>query len=175
MEESQEDLRSVGTPPEEGEGLRPTDPPEPLVVPPEELRQLYREEYDRMLADEGNRVYIHVAEYLKVKSYKQMFRFMGLHMRIYQDARSRPGFVGGGIRGQWWKKRFWTYTIWESREDMERFTKSGEHAQAVNRVREFAAPGSCYVEWEAGGEPDWSGAISRLEHPTRYFVDPFFE
>lgn len=175
MDEPNDDLRSAGKPPEpSGEGLQPVDPPEPLVIPPEVLRQQYREEYERMVEEDALRAYVHVAEYIKLKSVKQAFTFMGLHMRIYKDARDREGFVGGGIRGRWWLKRFWTYTVWESQEAKERFTQHGPHAELVNRVREFAAPGSCYVEWEAGRATDWEGGISRLEHPTRYYVDPFF-
>lgn len=187
-EERQEDQRNGGAPPEKNEQpseratqedggdepLRAADPPEPLIVPPDELRQQYREEYERMVEDETTRVYVHVAEYFKVKSFRQVFKFMGLHMRTYNAARVRPGFVGGGIRGRWWAKSFWTYSIWESREAIERFSKRGTHMEAADRVHEYAAPGSCYVTWEGTGESDWSEALSRLEHPTRYFVDPYF-
>ncbi len=175
MEEPHEDLRSAGKPPEEdGEGLTALEQPEPLVVPPDVLRQQYRDEYERMMEERATREYVHLAEYVKVRSFKQVFRFMGLHMRIYNDARIRQGFVGGGIRGRWWTKTFWTYTFWESREDMERFTKHKPHADLLESIRELAAPGSCYVQWEAIGESDWSGAMARLEHPTRYYVDPYF-
>ena len=173
MEETHKELLNTGTSPEEGRAQESTIPLEPLVIPPDELRQQYRDEYDRIVANEQSRKYIHAAEYLKVKSYQKVFPFMRLHMRVYQDARNAFGFVGGGIRGQWWKKRFWTYTIWESRVDMERFAKNGAHAGVVERVSELVAPGSCYVDWESGSTADWSGAISRLEHPKRYFVDPF--
>ena len=50
----------------------------------------------------------------------------------------------------------------------------GVHADLVSGMREVVAAGSCYVVWEAKGESDWSGALSRLEHPTRYYVDPYF-
>ena len=176
MEEPQVDLRISGTPPERGddEGLKQLNQPEPLVIPPAELRRQYEEEYAQLVKDEATRIYVHMAEFVKVKSFKQVFRFMGLHMRVYNDARVRHGFASGGIRGRWWMKHFWTYTIWESHEALEQFMRSGSHSELLERMREFAAPGSCYVEWEALGEPDWSGATSRLEHPTRYYVDPFF-
>jgi hypothetical protein len=175
VNEPHEDLRSTGRHPEpDDEGLTPLEQPEPLVIPPDVLRQQYREEYERLVEEQATRVHVHLAEYVTVKSLKQVFSFMRLHMRVYNDARVRKGFAGGGIRGQWWAKRFWTYTIWESREDMERFTKHGAHAELVERIRELAGRGSCYVEWDAIGEQDWSGALARLEHPTRYYVDPYF-
>jgi hypothetical protein len=175
VEEPQKDLRDAEKPLADGdETLAPMDPPEPLVVAPDELRQQYRDEYERMVEDEATRVYVHVAEYVKLKSYMQVLKFMGMHMRVYQDAQARKGYYGGGIRGRWWKKQFWTYSIWESREAVNAFLRGRPHGEAVDRMREFAAPGSCYVTWEALGASDWSGALSRLEHPTRYFVDPFF-
>jgi hypothetical protein len=174
VEDSQKDLRSTGEPLEPLEPIEPANPPEPLVVPPDELRQQYREEYDQMVEDMETRIHYHLAEYVKVRSLKQVFSFMRLHMAIYNDARLRKGFTGGGIRGRWWAKQFWSYTIWDSRDSLERFVKSGPHALAVSRMREFAAPGSAFVEWEGLSDQDWSGAISRLEHPTRYYVDPYF-
>lgn len=174
MENPQNDLRSLdsATPPDEL-GLEALETPEPLVIPPDKLREQYLAEYEQMKNDEVNRVYFHLAEYVKVLSIGQVFNFMRAHMKMYNEASNLPGFADGGIRGRWWAKRFWTYTIWESREDMERFMNGGVHADLGNRMREIAAAGSCYVEWEAKGESDWPGALSRLEHPTRYYMPPY--
>jgi hypothetical protein len=185
VEEPHEDLRKTSTPPDNGdasdstgkdddEGLTALEQPEPLVVAPDVLRQQYREEFERMVEDQATRVYIHIAEFVKVRSFKEVFRFMRLHMRIYAEAKVSPGFAGGGIRGRWWAKTFWSYTFWETRHDMERFTKRGGHGEMLEQIRELAAPGSCYVEWDAAGGLDWTGAMARLEHPTRYYVDPYF-
>jgi hypothetical protein len=175
VEDPQKDLRSVGSPTQPYEpGLEPLETPEPLVIPPDELREQYLAEYEQMKDDEVNRIYFHLAEYVKVQSLGQVLSFMRLHMKMYNEARELLGFADGGIRGKWWAKRFWTYTTWESREDMERFMNGGVHADLASRMREVAAPGSCYIVWEAKGESDWPGALSRLEHPTRYYVDPYF-
>jgi hypothetical protein len=175
VEDPQKDLRSVGSPAQADEpGLEPLETPEPLVIPPDKLHEQYLAEYEQMKDDEVNRIYFHLAEYVKVQSIKQVFSFMRLHMKMYNEATECRGFADGGIRGRWWAKRFWTYTIWESREDMEQFMNGGVHADLVSGMRKVAAAGSCYVVWEAKGESDWSGALSRLEHPTRYYVDPYF-
>ena len=176
MENSQNDLRSPGSPtPIDEPGLEPLEIPEPLVIPPDKLREQYLAEYEQMKDDEMNRVYFHLAEYVKVLSIGQVFSFMRAHMKMYNEASERSGFADGGIRGRWWAKRFWTYTIWESREDMNRFMNGGVHGDLMSRMREVAAVGSCYVVWEAKGESDWAGALSRLEHPTRYYVAPYLE
>jgi hypothetical protein len=121
-----------------------------------------------------NKPRVHVVEFVCVRRISQVFDVMGLSMRIYKAAQQAEGFVGGGIKAHWWVKKFWTYTAWEDRESMERFVKSSPHAEAVERVLELAAPGSCYVEWTTEGSLDWPDAVERLKRPTHYMVDPLF-
>ena len=152
------------------------DPPEPLVVP---VAQLWQENDERVLARRAQAenadlaVHVHVAELIKVRGYGLVFSFMGLHMGTYKQARKLDGFTFGGIRAHWWAKKFWTYTIWQSRAAMEEHIAGRLHANMVSRLPELAAPGSCYVEWESNGNPDWPEALRRLQNPTRYYVDPF--
>jgi len=161
---------------ESDEGLQVMDPPEPLVVP---VDQLWQENDERVLARRAQAenadlaVHVHVAELIKVRGYGLVFSFMGLHMGTYKQARKLDGFTFGGIRAHWWAKKFWTYTIWQSRAAMEEHTAGRLHANMVSRLPELAAPGSCYVEWESNGNPDWPEALRRLQNPTRYYVDPF--
>jgi hypothetical protein len=152
------------------------DPPEPLVVPVEQLQHEHDERVLAMRADAANAeasVHIHVAEYITVRGYGQVLSFMGLQMGTYKQARQLDGFTFGGIRGHWWAKKFWAYTVWRSRAAVEEYMAGHLHANMVSRLPEMAAPGSCYVEWEGTGNPDWPEALRRLERPTRYYVDPF--
>ena len=66
MEEPDEDLRTVGQP-KDG-GLQRLDNPEPLIIPPEQLI----ENYKRLIEDEAEREYLHVAELVKVRSITQI-------------------------------------------------------------------------------------------------------
>ncbi len=115
---------------------------------------------------------IHVVEYVILRSFAKTYSFMSLSMRIYNYAREAPGYYAGGIRGQWWRKRFYSYTVWEDRESMLRFVHTAPHADAIARVLEYAAPGSCYAEFVSEAPPDWDVAERRLSDPTRYFVPP---
>ena len=115
---------------------------------------------------------IHVVEFVKLRSFGMTCAFMRLSMRIYRYARESPGYYAGGIRGQWWRRRFYAYTVWEDRDAMLRFVHTGPHANAVARMPEFAAPGSCYAEFVSEDPPDWEVAERYLETPTRYFVPP---
>ncbi len=115
---------------------------------------------------------VHVVEFVKLRSFTKTCSFMRLSMRIYHYARDLPGYYAGGIRGKWWSRSFYSYTIWEDRESMLRFVHTGPHAAAAARVLEFAAPGSCYTEFTSEDPPDWEVAEQRLQTPTRYFVPP---
>jgi hypothetical protein len=164
MDEPQKDLRQAGQP-----EIKPLDPPEPLVVPPEQLRQ----QYEELIEEEAQRTYYHFAERIHIRSYGQVLGFMKLHMAVYRQSREMPGFVAGGIKGVWCFKRFYTYTAWESRVARERFTSSPEHTRMVEQVvRQLGAPGSGYVEWENNESPEWENAKDRLESPSRYYVGP---
>jgi hypothetical protein len=161
------DIRDVGR------DWEPASPPEPLVVPQSERPPVPEE---RPREEEPPPVpYIHVAEYVKVRSLGQVFDFMKLSMRVYRHAHEHEGFVAGGIKSKWCVRKFWSYTVWEDRDAMMRFVNSGPHAEAARRIQHFAAPGSCYVEWVSEQPPDWPEALQRLERPTRYFVGPAFE
>ncbi len=118
---------------------------------------------------------IHVVEFVKLRSFRMTCSFMRLSMRIYHYARSLPGYYGGGIKGKWWSKSFYSYTIWEDRDSMLRFVHTGPHANAAARALTFAAPGSCYTEFVSEDPPDWAAAERRLQTPTRYIVPPTFD
>ena len=115
---------------------------------------------------------IHVVEYVRLRSVFQTFFFMSLSMRIYKYARDLQGYYAGGIRAKWWHRQFYTYTVWEDREAMLEFVQANPHAEAIRRVGEFCAPGSCYVEFVSDAPPDWDMAKERLSFPTRYFSSP---
>ena len=119
-----------------------------------------------------NALYVHVAEFLPLQAYAQVIDVMGLSMRIYAQARESDGYVAGGLKAKWWRKEFWSFSVWEDRDAMEHFVRTPPHAQAAARILGYAAPGACYVEWVAPGPADWPEAVERLKSPTRYFVPP---
>ena len=110
-------------------------------------------------ARDPNALYVHVAEFLPVLAYGQVFGVMDLSMRIYRQARASDGYIAGGLKAKWWRKEFWSFTVWEDRDAMERFVRGPLHTRAAARVLEFAAPGACYVEWVAPGPADWPEAV----------------
>ncbi len=117
---------------------------------------------------------IHVVEYVRIRRCSQTLAFMRLSMRVYKEACDAVGYYAGGIRAKWWRGAFYTYTVWEDRDSMLAFVRNGLHAEAVASITEFAAPGSCYVEFMSDAPPDWEDAYSRLSFPTSYFAPPLW-
>lgn len=151
------------------EGLQPVEPPEPLFLSREEQV----ENYYRLVEEETNREFLHVAEVVKIRSVSQILPFMRNSMATYKLARVAPGFVAGGIKAKWWRKTFWSYLVWEDENYLQRFnTKRGDVSLSA-WIQQNSGPGSCYVTWIARGEPSWDEALTRLEHPTNYYCDPW--
>ena len=113
---------------------------------------------------------IHVVTFFSLKRFPQTLAFMGLNMKIYKFARLQPGYYAGGIRGKWWNKQFYTYTVGEDRDDMLAFVNSEPHKKAIHRIMEFAGTGSCFSEFVSDSPPDWEVAETQLLKPTKYFV-----
>jgi heme-degrading monooxygenase HmoA len=139
----------------------------------ERLRRINRaieeqDERDRLREAAGPMV--HVCTHQIVHSYSQVFAFMRLSMQIYRAARAAPGFVAGGLKTRWWRKEFWTYTVWTDPESMRDFIRSEPHASAVARVREFVVPGAPYAEWISQEQADMAEALERLKSPTGFLL-----
>ena len=115
-----------------------------------------------------------MVEYVRLKRCSQTLAFMRLSMRIYKQACDTLGYYAGGIRAKWWRGEFYTYTIWEDRASMVAFVRTPPHSEAVTRVADFAAPGSCYTEFVSDAPPDWDAAYKRLSFPTGYFAPPLW-
>lgn len=113
-----------------------------------------------------------MVEYVRLRRCSQTLAFMRLSMQIYQDACNADGYYAGGIRAKWWRGQFFTYTIWEDRDAMLEFVRTPPHSEAAALVAEFAAPGSCYVEFISDTPPDWDAAQKRLVSPTGYLSPP---
>ena len=113
-----------------------------------------------------------MVEFVRLRQCSRTLAFMQLSMRVYKQARVAAGYYAGGIRAKWWRGEFYSYTVWEDREAMTAFVRSGPHAEAVALVSEFAEPGSCYAEFVSDAPPDWDAAQRRLSSPTGYFAPP---
>jgi hypothetical protein len=89
---------------------------------------------------------------------------------VERQLRRTEGVVRYGLKTDFPHKRFWTYSVWSSRESIGRFVVAEPHATAVKKFAEWASEGAAFVEWDnADGKVDWKEADSRLKSPTFYY------
>lgn len=84
--------------------------------------------------------------------------------------RKTDGVVRYGLKTDFPRKRFWTYSVWKNRQAIGPFVAGEPHATAVKKFAEWAGAGAAFVEWEnSAGNVDWDEASRRLEKPTFYY------
>ncbi|MEK9659948.1 MAG: hypothetical protein VW450_08410 [Chloroflexota bacterium] len=115
-------------------------------------------------------IHLHVATRLRLASFGAVLGYMGISMRTYREARTMPGFVAGGIRSKWWRKEFWTYTVWESREALDAFLAHRAHGEAVAHARPRLHGPLTTVSWESPEFPEWKEALARLDAASSGFT-----
>ncbi len=108
-------------------------------------------------------IHLHVATHLRLAGFRGMLGYMSRSMSTYREARAMPGFVAGGIRSKWWRKEFWTYTVWESREALDAFLQHRAHQDAATHARPRLHGPLTMVSWQSPEFPDWKEALARLD------------
>jgi hypothetical protein len=89
---------------------------------------------------------------------------------VERQLRESEGLVRYGLRTDLPHKRFWTYSVWNSRQGIGPFVAAQPHATAVEMFAHWAGKGAAFVEWtNADGKVDWDEADRRLKDPTFYY------
>lgn len=117
----------------------------------------------------GNQ-FVSAATFLPVKRWRNIISFLRTSSKIESQLKKSDGLVRYGVKTDLPHKRFWTYSVWTSRETMHRFVKTEPHATAVGKFAEWAGEGAAFVQWDnSEGTVDWNQANERLENPTFYY------
>jgi len=111
-----------------------------------------------------------VATYLPVGKWRHVISFLRMSGRVEQQLKQTKGVVRYGLKTDLPHKRFWTYSVWESRQFIGPFVTSEPHATAVRKFGEWAGEGAAFVQWDSSdGRIDWEEAGRRLRNPTFYY------
>jgi hypothetical protein len=114
--------------------------------------------------------YTCVATYLPVRSWFHLIPFLRTSGRVERQLKTSPGIVRYGLKTNLPRKRFWTYSVWKSRESIGAFVTSEPHVTAVKKFSKWAGEGAAFVEWKnTDGNIDWEEAERRLENPSFYY------
>ena len=88
-----------------------------------------------------------VATYLPLKKWRYIIPFLRMSGRIEKQVKKNSGVVRYGVRTDFTKKRFWTYSVWKSSEEMRHFVPLEPHGTAIKK----------FVKWETKVRPSSIG------------------
>lgn len=62
--------------------------------------------------------------------------FLRHSLALHRALAHAPGLVLGGLDARLWRREFWTYSVWESREALGAFVRTPLHREAMSRFRD---------------------------------------
>lgn len=102
--------------------------------------------------------------HLELKSITKLFRFISMTSKVNKQVKLADGIQSVSAIGFY--KNFWTRTAWNSKEDMLKFMKTGEHAQAMKNFKKVANGVDVYG-FETDHIPSWKEAKRLLRSHLR--------
>lgn len=104
-------------------------------------------------------MYISVTR-LKLRNIFQLFRLMKYSTEAFRQAIAAKGNLHAELKNQNFRF-FWTLTVWESKEDMQKYMRSDRHLAAMKRAPVIASSVDSYG-YEAEVIPSWNEAMELL-------------
>ena len=108
--------------------------------------------------------YLVMASFLPLKSLATTVRFMRHVMAIRKQLRTAEGLIGYTLWAKPMSKRYWTLSVWESGEALQRFMATQPHAHVMKDLRPRMNP-TKFVQWNVPGSaahPTWDEALAHL-------------
>ena len=115
------------------------------------------------------KTYVHAATSLQLASWRYLFAFFRLSGKVQKRLRDTPGYATHGVRADFFRLTFRTYSIYESREALQDLIYSPEHAEAMAKMGEWSGPESRTTNWTSESrEIDWADGLRRLAETPAY-------
>jgi heme-degrading monooxygenase HmoA len=79
--------------------------------------------------------YTAMASRLPLAHHRSVPRFLRDTMAIRRQLTRAKGLVGFALDAELGRKTFWTFSVWETREDLDTFARSEPHRRIIDRLR----------------------------------------
>jgi hypothetical protein len=79
--------------------------------------------------------YVAMASRLPLKHHRYVPGFLRDSLAIRRQLTRAEGLVGYTLDAELAKKTFWTFSVWNTREDLDAFAGSDPHRQIIQRLR----------------------------------------
>lgn len=104
---------------------------------------------------------------LRIRSWRFLPAFFLSTLGIRAELRRADGFLGGSLLADR-NRTFWTLSVWQSADAMQRYILTGAHKRAMPKLVHWCDEASI-VHWEQGttAKPDWSEVNIRMRNEGR--------
>jgi hypothetical protein len=94
--------------------------------------------------------YVVMGSRLPLRGYRFVPRFLAHSMRIRRQLAGADGLIGYALNARLSHKEFWTVSVWQSRDELERFAAANPHAEII-RTKPERMGQSKFVFWTCVG------------------------
>jgi hypothetical protein len=111
--------------------------------------------------------YVVMGSRLPLRGYRFIPRFLAHSMKIRRQLATAEGLIGYALNARLAHKEFWTVSVWQARDDLDRFAAANPHATIIRTKPERMAQ-SKFVFWTCQGRDvpiPWAGVSERLDAP----------
>jgi heme-degrading monooxygenase HmoA len=92
-----------------------------------------------------------MASFLPLTRHRSIPGFLADALAIRRQLARAEGLVGYALDAELARKTFWTFSVWKSRADLDRFARSDPHQKIINRLRPHMGE-SRFEFWSVPGE-----------------------
>jgi hypothetical protein len=117
--------------------------------------------------DDSTKYSVIVATRFVVRRRRDTVPFLRAALVAGREAEAIPGFLGGTIVANLWRREFWTASVWSSPEAVRSYGSAPGHATAMRRTQDWAS--DARVErWRTSGSevPSLADIAEKLGAPT---------
>jgi heme-degrading monooxygenase HmoA len=111
--------------------------------------------------------YVVMGSRLPLRGYRFVPRFLAHSMRIRRQLARADGLIGYALNARLTHKEFWTVSVWQSRDELERFAAANPHAEII-RTKPERMGQSKFVFWTCVGHDvpiGWDVVAEHLDVP----------
>jgi hypothetical protein len=112
--------------------------------------------------------YVVMGSRLPLRGYRFIPRFLAHSMKIRRQLATAEGLIGYALNARLVHKEFWTVSVWQERDDLERFAAANPHATIIRTKPERMAQ-SKFVFWTCEGRDvpiAWPAVAKHLSAPS---------
>jgi heme-degrading monooxygenase HmoA len=112
--------------------------------------------------------YVVMGSRLPLRGYRFIPRFLAHSMKIRRQLASARGLIGYALNARITHKEFWTVSVWETRDELDRFAAADPHATIIRTKPERMAE-SKFVFWGCHGRDlpvGWDVVAEHLDAPV---------